>query len=274
VPRPAAFVGPTAVVFTTGQVNSVTIATTGFPAAALTESGTLPGGVTFIANGNGTATISGTPAAGTAGLVPYSFTITASNGIALTATETFKLTIDQPPVITRANNATFTVGKAGSFTITTTAGLPKTTTLSASGKLPSGVSFTAGSNGTATLHGTPAAGTGDSYTITLTAGNATGSQTTQTFTLNVDQAPTITSAAGATFTVGQVGSFTVTTKGFPAATITESGTLPSGVTLVNKGNGTAILSGKPTVKGSFPLTILVSDGVLPEALQLFDLTVE
>ena len=37
--------------------------TTGYPAPTITESGTLPAGLTFKANSNGTATISGTPTA-------------------------------------------------------------------------------------------------------------------------------------------------------------------------------------------------------------------
>ena len=39
----------------------------------------------------------------------------------------------------------------------------------------------------------------------------------------------ITSATSTTFTVGTNGSFTVTVNGYPAASISESGTLPLGV---------------------------------------------
>ena len=53
--------------------------TTGNPAATITESGALPSGVTFTDNGNGTATLAGTPAAGTNG--SYPITITAANGV-------------------------------------------------------------------------------------------------------------------------------------------------------------------------------------------------
>ena len=44
--------------------------TTGTPTPALSESGTLPSGVSFVDNGNGTATLAGTPAAGTQGTYP------------------------------------------------------------------------------------------------------------------------------------------------------------------------------------------------------------
>jgi hypothetical protein len=67
------------------------VTTTGFPTAALSESGALPSGVTFTDNGDGTATLAGTPAAGTAG--SYSFTITADNGVSPAATQNFTLKV-------------------------------------------------------------------------------------------------------------------------------------------------------------------------------------
>ena len=54
--------------FTVGSTGTFEVATSGFPAAALTASGTLPSGVTFTDNSDGTATLSGTPAANSGGL--------------------------------------------------------------------------------------------------------------------------------------------------------------------------------------------------------------
>jgi hypothetical protein len=65
--------------------------TSGFPAPTLSETGTLPGGVTFTDDQNGTATLSGMPDAGTAGT--YTLTITAANGIGTDASQTFTLTV-------------------------------------------------------------------------------------------------------------------------------------------------------------------------------------
>ena len=48
--------------------------------------------MTFVDNGNGTATLSGTPAAGTAGTYPL--TITASNGVGSPANQSFTLTVN------------------------------------------------------------------------------------------------------------------------------------------------------------------------------------
>ncbi len=111
--------------------------------------------MSFTDNGDGTATIAGTPTA--AGAFPI--TITASNGASTDATQSFTLTVTKQPVITSGNATTFAIGSAGTFTVTTTAGYPTATTLTETGALPSGVSFTDNGDGTATLAGTPAAGT-------------------------------------------------------------------------------------------------------------------
>ena len=63
-------------------------------------------------------------------------------------------------------------------------------------------------DGTATLAGTPDAGTGGTYALTITATNGVLPDATQSFTLTVDQAPAITSADNTTFTTGTLGTFT------------------------------------------------------------------
>ena len=70
---------------------SVGVSATGAPTAALTESGTLPSGVSFFDNGNGTGKLLGTPATGTKG--SYAVTITASNGVSPDASRSITLTV-------------------------------------------------------------------------------------------------------------------------------------------------------------------------------------
>ena len=53
------------------------------------------------------------------------------------------------------------------------------------------------------------------------------------------QAPAITSAAATTFTAGALGTFTVTTTGFPTPALSETGALPSGVTFTDGRHGHA-----------------------------------
>src|SRR4029077_52448 len=110
---------------------------------------------------------------------------------------------------------------------------------------------------------------------TITAHNGVGTDASQAFTLTVNQATTITSANSTTFTVGTAGAFTVTATGAPTPSLTETGTLPSGVTFVDNGNGTAKLSGTPAAgtAGSYPLTLKAHNGVGTDASQAFTLAV-
>ncbi len=261
--------------FSTGASDNFNVTTTGTPTAAISESGALPDGVTFVDNGDGTATLSGTPTAESQGT--YVLTITASNGVSPAASQSLTLTVSNGPLaptITSGSSTTFTVGSAGTFTVESN-GNP-TSTLSESGQLPSGVTFNDNGDGTATLSGTPAGGSGGVYSISITAKNGVSPNATQSFTLTVDQAPSITSGASTTFTTGSAGTFGVTTGGYPAPALSDSGSLPSGVTFVDNGDGTGTLSGTPAdgSGGVYSITITASNGVGTVATQSFSLTVK
>jgi hypothetical protein len=249
--------------FTVGTAGTFTVAGSGFPAPTFSESGALPAGVTWAP---ATGVLSGTPASGTGGT--YAVTFTAQNGVAPNATQTFTLTVNQAPAITSSNSATFIVGTAGAFGVTAT-GTPAPT-FSETGPLPAGLTL---NSTTGALSGTPATGTAGSYSITITAQNAVAPNASQNFVLTVNQAPAIGSAASTTFVVGSVGTFTVTGSGFPAPTFSESGTLPSGVTLAG---ATGVLSGTPAAGtgGTYAITITAQNGVAPSAAQTFTLTVD
>jgi hypothetical protein len=158
---------------------------TGFPAPTFSETGALPTGVTLNSS---TGVLSGTPGVGTGGSYPV--TITATNAVSPAGTQNFTLTVHQAPAITSANSTTFTVGSAGTFTVTAI-GFP-IPTFSEVGALPSGVTL---NSSTGVLSGTPGAGTGGSYPVTITATNAVSPDAIQNFTLTVPTppaAPTIT----------------------------------------------------------------------------------
>ncbi len=101
----------------------------------------------------------------------------AASGDWGTATAELQLSAGYPGV-TSADQATFTEGTAGSFTVAAT-GSPAPA-LTETGALPSGVTFSS----SGVLSGTPAAGTGGSYPIQITASSTVGS-VAQSFTLNV-----------------------------------------------------------------------------------------
>ena len=265
VTSPPAITSANSATFKVGTAGSFMVTATGTPAPTFSETGTLPAGVTFADNGNGTATLNGTPAANTGGTYPI--TITASNGILPNATQNLTLTVNQAPAITSANNTTFAIGAANSFQVTASS-FPTTMTFSESGTLPSGVTLTAAG----VLSGTPAAGTGGTYPIIITANNGVTPNGTQNFTLTVDQSPAITSANNTTFKVGTAGSFTVTATGTPAPTFSESGALPTGVAL---NSTTGVLSGTPAANtsGTYPITITAHNGIGSDSTQSFTLTV-
>ncbi len=158
-----------------------------------------------------------------------------------------------------------TVGVTGSFPLTAI-GFPAPT-FTEVGALPTGVQLTG-----AVLAGTPAAGTVGSYPITITAHNGIGADATQAFMLIVNQAPAFSSASSVTFYVGALNSFTVTTTGFPAPTLGESGATPTGVGF---NTSTGLLSGTAAAgtAGTYAITFTAHNGVGPDITQSFTLTV-
>jgi hypothetical protein len=252
---------PATATFSFGLAGTFTAKAIGTATITWSETGTLPTGVTLNST---TGVLSGTPTQ--SGSFPI--TLTATNGVG-SANQSFTLIVNPgtAPAFTSAPSTTFTVGTAGTFTVTASGSPAPTLSESGTDTLPSGVTFNAS---TGVLSGTPGAGTGGTYTLHFTAHNGVGSDATQTFTLTVGQAPAITSATSTTFTQGSAGTFTVTATGFPAPTFSETGTLPFGVTF---NSTTGVLSGTPTVFGTYPITITASNGVGTNATQNFTLTV-
>lgn len=95
-----------------------------------------------------------------------------------------------------------------------------------------------------------------------------GAPLSQSFTLTVDEAAAITSAAATSFSQGSHGSFTVTASGYPAPTITEVGILPAGVTFAG-----GVLSGTPTQPATYELSFIAHNGIGADGTQSFTLTV-
>jgi large repetitive protein len=174
------------------------------------------------------------------------------------------------PGISGRASATFTTGKPGTFTVAAT-GTPAPR-LTEAGRLPAGVSLSPAG----TLSGTPKAGTGGVYAFTITAANGAGPAATQRFTLTVDEAPAIISADHFWFTHGKRATFTVRTRAFPVASLTERGALPRGMRFIPGKNGTATISGVPSgsARGrTYVITLTASNGVGKPAIQRLTLRV-
>jgi hypothetical protein len=230
-----------------GAAASFSITATGPPPPSLSEDGSLPNGVTFVGNGNGTANFSGTPTTGSGGTYPL--TITASNGVGSPAIQSFTLTVWQGPAIITPSDATFVEGTPSSFRPMAT-GYP-IPIISEYGALPIGVTYTsAGLSGTPTESGT--------YSITLTAHNGVGTPDGQSFTLQVLPMEITSSSLG----LGKVGAeYSTTLKAsggnppYSWSLATGSKLLPSGLKLSSAG----VISGKPTKMGTYSFTIKVVD---------------
>ena len=190
------------------------------------------------------------PAALSAG--PHTWSVTAQdasgNVSAPSAPITFNVvlvSIDQTSV---PNGA---VASAYSQTLTATGGTAPYSFTVTAGALPAGVTLSTGG----VLSGTPTAGGNFSFTVTVT--DAVSQSASQAFSLSVS-APTI----GATTTIpaarrGFAYNQTLTGSGGtgPYSFALDSGTLPAGITLSAAG----VLSGTPTVIGSFPIGVRVTD---------------
>jgi hypothetical protein len=102
-------------------------------------------------------------------------------------------------------------------------------------------------------------GTHSYYVIAVnSAGVSAASNTISvTYSTTVPIAPTITSPSSLQINARDATNFTVTTPGTPTPSITESGSLPAGLTFTDNGDGTATLSGQAstTNRGYYFLTL-------------------
>jgi YVTN family beta-propeller protein len=181
VTQAPAFTSGSATAAAYGAAFTFMVTTTGDPAPRITRTGRLPSGVRFADNGDGTATLSGTPAHSAAGVYPLTLTARNKNG---TATQAFALTVTRAPALSTIRTTRVRADATLHLTIRAT-GYPAPA-LAESGPLPGGLSFSDKGNGTAVIAGTPAAGSSGRYPVTITATNTSGTSTRR-FTIIVFQ---------------------------------------------------------------------------------------
>lgn len=214
----------------------------------------LPAGLTLSSSG----ALSGTPTATGSFTISYSVkdSTTSSLGGSYTQSQSVTLTINALPPLTLAPSSAPTgqVGVSYSVSIAATGGNGSYSYSISAGALPPGVSL---NTSTGFISGTPTGG--GTYAFTVSANDTAGSTGSQAYTANISPA-TITVANTSLPAATQSAAYAGVTFSASGGTSTytyavTSGSLPAGMTLTSSG----VLSGTPTVYGSFPFTITATD---------------
>ncbi len=239
-----------------------------------------PAWLTFTDTGNGTATLSGTPANADVG--PHTVTLAVSDGLAPAVTQTFTVTVgnvNDAPVFTSTPVLGATQGVPYLYGVTAADPDAGATLAITAPVKPAWLTLTPTGNGTATLSGTPANADVGSYAVTLQVTDG-ASPVLQTFTVtvdNVNDAPVFTSTPvlGATEDVPYGYGVTAADPDAGATLAITAPVKPAWLTLTPTGNGTATLGGTPANAdvGPHPVTLAVSDGMAPAVTQTFTVTV-
>lgn len=259
--------------------NPVSGATVTFTPPGSGASGAFTGTNTATTNASGVATANTFTANGTAG----SYIVSASTSGATSAS--FSLTNNQASTTTSISLSSSSITIGASTTVTATVA-PKNTTGTPTGTVSvsdglGGAGDTCTitlSGGTGTCQLTPSA----NGSLTVTGiyngdGNFTGSQGSTGLSVT-GTPPSFTSGNSTSFTAGTAGTFTVSASGIPAPALSESTGagqtgLPGGVTFTDNGGGSGTLAGTATVAGVYTFTIMARNGISPNAIQAFTLTV-
>ncbi len=250
---------------------SYTVSATGTPAPTFSATGAagaaLPSWLSINAT---TGVLSGTP--GNADVGSHSVVVKAANGISPDAEQTFTIEVIPLPVAPTITSTALTravEGQLYSYAVSAT-GVPApsfTASLAGGGALPTWLSMNATSG---VLSGTPAAADIGTLQLEVTASNGLQPDSVQAFTLTVASAAvTITSSAPTTAQVGTPYTYTVTTSGSPAPTLSVTG-LPAWLTF----DGTDTISGTPTAAGTTgTITVTATNGMSTQGKQTFSITV-
>ena len=169
------FTSPSSATFIVGTAGSFVVTAAGVPTPALSETGNLPMGVTFnIFSG----VLSGTPAVGTTGAYPITFS--AADGVGSNAVQNFTLMVTSAPaIIAQPSSQTVTVSQAATFTVTASGAAP----LSYQWQ-KNGVNILGTNSSTYTTPATTVADDGAQYAVIV--GNSSGSASSVAVTLTVN----------------------------------------------------------------------------------------
>ena len=241
---------------------SQTLAATGgtTPLTWTVSAGNLPTGLTLGANGVISGTISGT-ASGT-------FTAKATDANGVSDTQSLTITVNAPPTITTTTLPGATKTGAYSQTVLASGGTTPLTWSITAGVLPSGLTLNTSSG---VISGT-VGGSAVTETFTVKVVDSYGVSATQSLSITVNGAPTVTTTTlpGATKTGAYSQTLSATGGTTPYTWSLSTGVLPAGLTLSSGG----VISGTvATTAGTQSFTVQVTDVDGVSATQSLSITV-
>lgn len=267
--------------------NVVTLSAVGLPPGS-TTSPSLP------SNGNPvSSTFSWTPTASQFGTFVVNFTATDNIGVQTTTSVTISISLK--PVFVApspANNSETYLETGETYTATIRASDPDpndVVRITAVSGMPAGYTISSGLPTAAAnpvnlnLSWTPTPSAFGPKTVTFTATDSYGDQTTHTLNYIVNTKPQFTSTPTTSVYVGQLYSYTITGLDpdvqYGDVLKLIGGNIPSWLTLTNNGNGTGTLSGTPSMAniGTHPVSLKLEDtyhhDYNPNTAQNFDINV-
>ncbi len=257
--------GPDHATFVTGTADSVAFSATGVPTPSISVTGTLPSGVTLTDNGDGTATLGGTAAPGTAGT--YNLTITAANRVEPDDTISFELLVIEPLAISTTVLPGGVAGTPYNASLAAVGGVTPYAWSLDSGSLPAGLTLNA--NGTITGTPTGAAGT-STFTVRVTdsADNEGNTRSvTKELSIVIGKTPTVLTAEPALIKLN-LPNLTVTLTNIAATLKTAGGTPIAGQTITFKAGTTNLCSAVTNANGRAACSGVTLSASLPVLLNL------
>jgi len=237
----------------------------------------VPEWITVTDNGNGIATLSGTPTVDDLG--EYEVTLRAVDGTTYDE-ESFMLFVNSNPEPKFVTNPAIYGIQGVEFTYTAIAidDLGDAVALSVD-KLPSWLTATGEGNDTIVLTGTPTAENLGQNAVKLLATDAFGMSAQQIFNISVvaNNAPVFISTPVVKANAGLEYNYRIVAQDANNNDeLTITGTVPTWLTLTDNGNGVAILSGTPAVAnaGDANITLTVTDSYGATGTQTFTIVVK
>lgn len=245
---------------TVGTAYSQSVQTNGGGIAPITWSvtaGALPGGLSLNSS---TGAITGTPNA--SGTFNFTVQVADSGTPQQKATAALSISIATAPLsIATTGLPQGVVGQSySSATLQSAGGTPPVTWSISTGSLPAWATLNAS---TGAITGTPNAAGSTTFTVKATDSTVPTPQTaTKQLTIQVNTALSITTASLPGGTTGTSYSATLQSSGgaTPISWSISVGSLPTGLSL---NSGTGLISGNPSVAGTFNFTVQATDSTSP-----------